>query len=58
MEIRTGHEVTHWERPGSRGVVVDGHIPTRGPNKGRIEVMWIGGRYMVSEWPEELEVVK
>ncbi len=56
--IRTGHEVTHRDAPGNRGVVVNGIVKKSGPNKGRIEVMWIGGRYTVSEWPDELEVVK
>lgn len=57
QEIRTGMEVykreagTHY-----RGVVVE-DVKMSGPNKGRVIVMWIGGRYMVSEWPEELRRV-
>jgi hypothetical protein len=51
-EIRTGMEVTDGER---RGVVVDGHVCKSGPNKGRVEVMWIGGSWSVGERPADVE---
>lgn len=55
--IYTGDEVTK-KGGGGRGVVVDGIAKKSGPNKGRIEVMWIGGRYTVAEWPEDLALVQ
>jgi hypothetical protein len=48
-EILTGAEVT--DGAGRRGVVVDGHVARTGPNRGKLVVMWIGGRYPVGEWP-------
>jgi hypothetical protein len=56
---------THPTHPGQ--VVIDtgrgrvGIVTERareaGGRKGKISVMWIGGRYMVTEWPEELAVI-
>ena len=54
MSIPNGTEIT---KNGSRGIVIDGAVKKSGPNKGRIEVMWIGGRYTVSEWPAEVTVL-
>jgi hypothetical protein len=49
----TGLEVTG--PAGGRGVVVDGIPKKSGPNKGKVEVMWIGGRYTVAEPVENLQ---
>ena len=54
--MRTGTEVTNLEGT-ARGVVTDGHVAKSGPNRGTLTVMWIGGNYPVSEWPDELIAV-
>jgi hypothetical protein len=50
----TGKEVT---KNGARGIVVDGIPKLRGPNKDRIEVMWVGASWTVAEDPSDLALV-
>jgi len=50
----TGFEIV---KNGHRGVVVDGIPKKSGPNKGKIEVMWIGGSWTVSAVPQELTII-
>lgn len=47
-----GTEVTDGTR---RGVVTDGWIKLGGPGKGKIEVMWVRGRWITSEDPINLK---
>ncbi len=53
--MKNGQAVT---KNGAIGVVVDGDVKKTGPNKGKIEVMWIGGRYTVAEVPADLVAIK
>lgn len=53
----TGKEVTTQDGT-QRGVVTDGIPRKSGVYKGRVSVMWIGGRYPVIEAPEDLVAVK
>lgn len=53
--FRNGEEIVSATEPSRRGVVVDAHVLLSGPNKGKIEVMWVGGRWTVSEVPSELK---
>jgi hypothetical protein len=56
----TGYEVTgkYGTESGRRGVVVDGVPKKSGPNKGKVEVMWIGGSWTVAERIENLQRVE
>ena len=49
--LYAGEAVT--DQRGNIGIITE-PIKKAGINKGRVSVMWVGGRYEVAEWPEEL----
>lgn len=54
----TGLEVIALGVRSKRGVVVDGIPKKSGPNRGKVEVMWIGGSWTVAEDIAELHRVE